>query len=123
MATMALAQKGEKGPAPMKPDMTEYWEPVPKVVDPGPYMGKVPAPSDAIVLFDGKDLSKWKSKKGGGAAKWKVHDGVFTVKKGLVTSPPYRSSAIISSTLNGKCRKIFREKARHAAIVGLCFRT
>jgi hypothetical protein len=82
ITTMALAQKGEKGPAPMKPEMTEYWEPVPKVVDPGPYLGKVAPPSDAIVLFDGKDLSKWKSKKDGGAAKWKVHDGVFTVEKG-----------------------------------------
>lgn len=82
IATMTLAQKGEKGPAPMKPEMTEYWEPVPKVIDPGPYLGKVAPPSDAIVLFDGKDLSKWKSKKDGGPAKWNVHDGVFTVVKG-----------------------------------------
>ncbi len=34
-------------------------------------------PSDAIVLFDGKDLSKWSS--GGGPAKWKVADGVAEV--------------------------------------------
>ena len=66
----------------MKPEMTEYWEPVPRVVDPGPYRGKVAPPSDAIVLFDGKDLSKWKSKKDGGEAKWTVHDGVVTVNKG-----------------------------------------
>lgn len=33
------------------------------------------APSDAIVLFDGKDLSAWVSDKGGGDAKWKVIDG------------------------------------------------
>jgi hypothetical protein len=79
IASVAVAQQG---PAPMKPEMTEFWEPVPKVVDPGPYLGKVAPPSDAIVLFDGKDLSKWKSKKDGGAAKWKVHDGVFTVEKG-----------------------------------------
>ena len=72
----------QQGPAPMKPEMTEYWEPVPKIVDPGPYAGKVAPPSDAIVLFDGKDLSKWKSKKDGGAAKWKVQDGVITVEKG-----------------------------------------
>jgi hypothetical protein len=79
IASVAVAQQG---PAPMKPEMTEFWEPVPKVVDPGTYLGKVAPPSDAIVLFDGKDLSKWKSKKDGGAAKWKVHDGVFTVEKG-----------------------------------------
>lgn len=38
------------------------------------------APSDAMVLFDGTDLSKWTSK--GGKAKWKVKDGgAFPVKK------------------------------------------
>jgi hypothetical protein len=36
------------------------------------------APSDAIVLFDGKDLSKWHSE-GNTPAKWKVADGYFEV--------------------------------------------
>src|SRR5579872_2972446 len=44
----------------------------PAAVDPGPMGGP---PSDAIVLFDGKDLSNWKALKGGGEAKWKVEDG------------------------------------------------
>ncbi len=44
----------------------------PKVINPGP------PPSDAIVLFDGKDLSKWKGAEGGDA-KWDVKDGVATV--------------------------------------------
>lgn len=66
----------------MKPQMTEYWEPVRKVVDPGPYPGMVSPPSDAIVLFDGKDLSEWQSKQDGGEAKWKVENGVLTVAKG-----------------------------------------
>jgi hypothetical protein len=35
-------------------------------------------PSDAIVLFDGKDLSKW-AHKDGSAAKWKVENGYFEV--------------------------------------------
>jgi hypothetical protein len=65
----------------MRPEMTEYWEPVPRIVDPGPYTGMVKAPSDAIVLFDGKDLSSWKSRDGS-AAKWKIEDGAFTVVKG-----------------------------------------
>ncbi len=65
----------------MSPQMTEYWEPVPKVVDPGPYPGMVPPPSDAIVLFDGTDLSEWRSRDGSDA-KWRVEDGVFTVVKG-----------------------------------------
>src|SRR5262249_6794767 len=37
------------------------------------------APSDAIVLFDGKDLSKWVSKKDGSPAQWKVENGYFEV--------------------------------------------
>ena len=45
----------------------------PRVVDPDP------PPSDAIVLFDGEDLSQWKSDKDGGPAKWVVKDGVATV--------------------------------------------
>ena len=32
-------------------------------------------PSDAIVLFDGKDLSQWVEKKDGSPAKWKVENG------------------------------------------------
>lgn len=49
--------------------------PEPKVVAPGPVGGP---PADAIVLFDGKDLSNWRGL-GGGAAKWVVKDGVLTV--------------------------------------------
>jgi Domain of Unknown Function (DUF1080) len=41
----------------------------PRVIDPG-----LP-PADAIVLFDGKDLSQWKNDDGGGPAKWGVKDG------------------------------------------------
>ena len=39
-------------------------------------------PSDAIVLFDGKDLSKWKPVKGDGPAAWKVEGGVLVVSGG-----------------------------------------
>lgn len=37
------------------------------------------APSDAIVLFDGTDLSAWSSVKDGSDAKWKVADGYMEV--------------------------------------------
>ena len=63
------------------PKATEVWEPVPRIVTPG----KTPsdAPSDAIVLFDGKNLDQWVSvKDGSSAAPWTVNDGFFTVKKG-----------------------------------------
>jgi len=39
------------------------------------------APSDAIVLFDGRDLSRWQHKDGG-APKWRVGDGYFEVAPG-----------------------------------------
>ena len=51
--------------------------PQPTVVTPGEKAGD--APSDAIVLFDGKDLSKWKMEKDGSEAKWKVEDGYAEV--------------------------------------------
>jgi hypothetical protein len=50
----------------------------PPVIDPGPPGGP---PADAVVLFDGKDLSKWKSV-GGGEAKWKIEDGILAVAPG-----------------------------------------
>jgi hypothetical protein len=59
--------------------------PQPPVVDPGTGVPAEPPgrpPSDAIVLFDGRDLSAWKSQTGGGAAPWKVADGAFEVVKG-----------------------------------------
>jgi hypothetical protein len=55
--------------------------PMPRVVDPGPAGAPVPAPADAIVLFDGKDLSKWTTAKGE-AAKWKIENGAMEAVKG-----------------------------------------
>ena len=69
-------------PMPMKAQMSEYWTPQPKIVTPGTTdsKGVTSAPSDAIVLFDGKDLSKWQSPDGGPAG-WDVKKGIFTVNK------------------------------------------
>ncbi|MBQ4127898.1 MAG: DUF1080 domain-containing protein [Alistipes sp.] len=82
IAVGASAQQKKEYPKPeaMRPAMTEFWTPQPKVVTPGDIKTDS-APSDAIVLFDGKDLSAWKSCKTGGDADWKVHNGVFTVDK------------------------------------------
>jgi hypothetical protein len=52
--------------------------PMPPVVDPGPAGEPVPAPSDAIVLFDGTDLSEWTDGKGQ-PARWKVEKGYMEV--------------------------------------------
>ncbi|MBL8771071.1 MAG: DUF1080 domain-containing protein [Phenylobacterium sp.] len=66
----------------MKPQDTEQWTPKPPVVDAGPGpVQPAPPPSDAIVLFDGRDLSEWVSVRDGAPARWAVADGVLTVVK------------------------------------------
>lgn len=58
----------------MKPEDTEVWEPVPVIVIPG--NGMQP-PSDAIVLFKGKDMSEWEIPEN---TEWMVEDGIVTIK-------------------------------------------
>ncbi len=55
--------------------------PQPPVVDPGPYVRDDSRPADAVVLFDGHDLSQWRGEKGG-PAPWVVKDGYFAIKPG-----------------------------------------
>ncbi len=54
--------------------------PQPPIVTPGQQPGQ--PPSDAIVLFDGKNLSQWVSDKDGGPAKWKVENGYMETVRG-----------------------------------------
>jgi hypothetical protein len=61
---------------------------VPPVVTPGKtFSDGAGAPSDAVVLFDGTDLSKWKGDKGDDAP-WKVAHGYMEVvpKSGYITT-------------------------------------
>ncbi|HLP76973.1 MAG TPA: DUF1080 domain-containing protein [Candidatus Paceibacterota bacterium] len=54
----------------------------PPVVTPGASFSQLaPAPSDAEVLFDGKDLSKWQKGNGQDAA-WIVRDGYMETQRG-----------------------------------------
>lgn len=78
MAAAALVAPSQGGP---RPEDTEIWAPEPPVVTPGAY-APAPPPSDALILFDGRDLSQWASVKDGGAARWTVAEGVLTVAKG-----------------------------------------
>ena len=55
--------------------VTEIWEPVPPMVNPGTAGSP---PSDAIVLFDGSDLEEWESV-AGGPAEWKLDNDAMTV--------------------------------------------
>ena len=97
IAALALAQQPQSKPGdlgftdtPMLPNLPWHVHdparPHPKVVTPGATPGA--APSDAFVLFDGKDLSKW-NQEGRGAdrgkmvdAQWKLGDGYFEVAGG-----------------------------------------
>lgn len=63
----------------LDPKVTEVWEPRVTKVTPGTNAGE--APSDAIVLFGGKDLNDWTSLNGD-PTKWEVKDGAFTVTPG-----------------------------------------
>jgi hypothetical protein len=54
--------------------------PAPKRINPGPAGDPAPIPSDAVVLFDGKDLSKWQP------SDWKVVDGSIETGSGELTS-------------------------------------
>jgi 3-keto-disaccharide hydrolase len=65
----------------MKWPQHDLTRPHPPVVTPAPAGPVVPAPSDAIVLFDGKDLSAWQAD-GGGPALWTVTGGAFEVAPG-----------------------------------------
>lgn len=78
MAIPLYSQQPAAGTA--KPEDTEVWQPEPKVVTPGATCGA--PPSDAIVLFDGKNLDEWVSAQDKSPAKWNVENGVLTVNKG-----------------------------------------
>jgi len=60
------------------PKVTEVWEPEPEKVS---FSKDLNVPSDAIVLFDGKNTSAWKHKDGK-PVQWNVKKGAITVKPG-----------------------------------------
>jgi len=75
----------------VNPENAEVFTPIPNVVKPGKTFSD--APSDALVLFDGKNLDEWTSEDKS-AAKWDVHDGIITVNKkagDIVTKKKFNS--------------------------------
>jgi hypothetical protein len=86
---------------------TEEWEPVPEKVQPGKTWAD--PPSDAYVLFNGKNLDDWECKDGS-APRWKIEkDGSLTVVKG--------SGDLITKTGFGSCQ-LHIEWRMPAAIAG-----
>lgn len=73
LSTIVLAQA--------KPEDTELWKPEPKIITPGENFSN--APSDAIILFGGKNLDEWVSVKDTTKpAPWTVENGAIKVNKG-----------------------------------------
>ncbi|MEA2649625.1 MAG: hypothetical protein QOG61_2060 [Candidatus Binataceae bacterium] len=78
-ATAAKPASAKESAATAKPEDTEQWKPVPVKVLPGANPGA--APSDAIVLFDGRNLDEWVMTKDRSPARWRVDNGTLVVDK------------------------------------------
>lgn len=78
---------GVLGAPPVRAQTPSGWRahdltrPRPAVVTPGQSAQTVPPPSDAVVLFDGTDLSAWRNREGA-AAGWVVRDGAMEAVPG-----------------------------------------
>jgi hypothetical protein len=79
--TDSLARANRNKEMAEKAKTTEVYSPVPPIVTPGKTDAE--PPSDALVLFDGKNLDLWRAE-GPDSTKpagWKVHDNIMTVDK------------------------------------------
>jgi hypothetical protein len=79
-ATVSAAQQPATTPDNKpKPEETEIWKPVPPVVTPA--AANFAAPSDAIILFNGKNADEWVKVKDKTPVTWAVKKGTMTVVK------------------------------------------
>ena len=78
IVSFSIAQKMSAADSAAK---TEVYSPVPKIITPGTNNS---APSDAIILFDGKNLDEWVlTNNPSQTATWKLADGMMTVNKAV----------------------------------------
>ncbi|WP_025764737.1 3-keto-disaccharide hydrolase [Dyadobacter tibetensis] len=79
----AVTAQAQLQPGKQTPESSELWSPEPRLVTAGKADSQVSgftAPSDAIVLFDGRNLDQWVSAKDGSSkAPWTNSDGIMTV--------------------------------------------
>lgn len=118
ISLVALMPNFTNAQNPTKPEETEVWTPVPEVVTPGKTFSA--PPSDAIILFDGKNLDQWESTRDKSPAKWNIANGTVTVNKPSGDIQTKRHLQIISYILNGKSPKLFKVAVRQEEIV-VCF--
>jgi hypothetical protein len=77
--TTADATHAQERPWPMH----SMQRPKPRVIDPGPYVAMVPPPADAVILFDGRSLDRWRSAdQADRPPRWKVEQGWMEVAPG-----------------------------------------
>jgi Domain of Unknown Function (DUF1080) len=65
--------------AQQKPEDTELYQPEPKIITPG--LNNTAPPSDAIILFNGKNANEWVSTSDKTPAKWAIVNGELKVNK------------------------------------------
>ena len=82
-AAMVAVARSADGQSSMTWPIHSTSRPQPPTVDPGPFTSSGPPPSDAIVLFDGRSLSEWRSADSANVpARWRVNDGYMEVVAG-----------------------------------------
>ena len=103
----------------MKPENTEVWEPEPELVQPGTLSAP---PSDAIVLFDGTDFSKWQQEGSKKPVQWTINkDGSMTVKPGTGGIETLQEHGSIQLHLEWRAPSIVKGKGQGRGNSGIFF--
>ncbi|MFK8005301.1 MAG: DUF1080 domain-containing protein [Saprospiraceae bacterium] len=101
-----------------EPEATEVWSPEARIVTPAE--NNAP-PSDAIVLFDGKNLKEWSSMKNNTTAEWKVADDCMTVVKGKGNIKTKREFGDIQLHLEWRTPTVIEDKGQGRGNSGVFF--
>ena len=103
----------------MKPEETEVWEPEPKVVTPGILFSP---PSDAIILFDGSDFSKWQHQGSKDPVQWTLNsDKSMTVKPGTGSINTIEEHGSIQLHLEWKTPNVIKGEGQGRGNSGIYF--
>lgn len=103
----------------IKHNEKEVWDPEPKVVDPLYFNG---IPSDAIILFDGNDFSKWKSVRSDQKVLWTLNiDKSMTVKPGTGGISTRDEHGSIQLHIEWKTPKIIKGEGQYRGNSGVFF--